>query len=343
MTDVVIHGGSLGSGTSARASAWKLFVCLIAIATLLPMVAVPGVQYAIPGTGAALATIALLNFFGANFHVAATGWFYADPAMRPHFKARPLRFFVVPALLIVGAAATFELVSPSRHGYLLAPFFAWQLWHYQKQNIGVLSFIAAGSDRTPLSVWERRCLMLGAVAGIMGFFKLTAFGRSTFGPEFAELHQLGALLYLLAPIAVGIAIVKNPGLRTNPLRLAFLLLGTAFFAPTFIFGDQLAAVVGYALAHGLQYLVFMGVVSTAKPKPVMWFAALLFVALVGAVILNAAAGAIDLESLPFRFAIYGVWVGVTMAHFVIDADIWRLREPFQRKYMREKFHFVFNR
>jgi len=32
-----------------------------------------------------------------------------------------------------------------------------------------------------------------------------------------------------------------------------------------------------------------------------------------------------------------------MAHFVLDAGLWRLRQPFQRRYMRERFHFVFDR
>ena len=342
MTDIVADAASLGAASRTRASAWKLFLGLIAIATLLPMIAVPYAQYVIPGTGTALALIALLNFLGANFHVAATGWFYADPTMRPHFTARPLRYFVVPVLLTVGAAAAFQLVSPSKHGYLLVPFFCWQLWHYQKQNIGVLSFIAAGTDRTPLSVWERRCLTLGAVAGILGFFKLSPFGGSVFAEEFAQLHRLGGALYLLAPLAIVIAIVRTPSLRRNRLRLVFLLLGTAFFAPTFIFADQVAAVLGYTVAHGLQYLVFMGVVSTAKPRPILWLGGLLLLALVGGMILNAASLAY-LAQLAYSPALYGASIGAVMAHFIVDADIWRLREPFQRKYMRERFHFVFSR
>jgi hypothetical protein len=32
-----------------------------------------------------------------------------------------------------------------------------------------------------------------------------------------------------------------------------------------------------------------------------------------------------------------------MTHFVLDAGLWRLREPFQRRYMRDRFSFVFDR
>ena len=50
----------------------------------------------------ALFLVAVLNFFGANFHVASTGWFYTDSAMRAHFRANPLRYLTVPCLLVVG-------------------------------------------------------------------------------------------------------------------------------------------------------------------------------------------------------------------------------------------------
>ena len=151
---------------------------------------------------------------------------------------------------------------------------------------------------------------------------------------------LGAAVYLALPVALGIAIAKVPALRTNRLRLAFLLIGASFFVPTFVFGDQRSALVGYAVAHGLQYLVFMGVVSAGRPKPGFSLALLLGIATMGAVLLNAA---MDLEDKPHGFALYGAFLGVVMAHFVLDAGIWRLREPFQRGYMRERFYFVFQR
>ena len=47
--------------------------------------------------------------------------------------------------------------------------------------------------------------------------------------------------------------------------------------------------------------------------------------------------------MPYGFALYGAFLGTVMTHFVLDAGLWRLREPFQRKYMRQKFYFVFDR
>ena len=42
-------------------------------------------------------------------------------------------------------------------------------------------------------------------------------------------------------------------------------------------------------------------------------------------------------------ALKGLFIGGVMAHFLVDAGIWRLRETFQRRYMRGKFYFVFER
>ncbi len=343
MTDYVLAGAASRPRTRKNAGTWQMFLMLVSLATLFPFIAVPVAEHVIPGTSASLSTVVFLTFIGSNFHVAATGWFYTDPELRPHFRSRPLRYVAAPILLIAGSAALFQFASPSQRAYLLMAFACWQLWHYQKQNVGLLSFIAAGTGSGPLSVWERRTLMLAAIAGILGFFSVSEFGQSNLAPQLAQLHRVGAIVYLLVPIAFAIAVAQNPALRTNRLRLGFLLLGTSFFLPTFIFNDQLSATFGYAFAHGLQYLVFMGVVSTGRPRPALSLALLLFIATLGAVALNAARDASDLPDVPYGVAFYGAFLGAVMAHFVLDADIWRLREPFQRAYMRARFHFVFDR
>ena len=328
--------------TRSRANAWHLFLALVSFASLLPFVAIPFAQLIIPKTTSAFFIVAALNFIGANFHVASTGWFYADPVMRSHFRANPLRYLIVPGLLVTGSAAAFCFLDPSLSLYLLIPFFCWQLWHYQKQNSGLLSFIAAGTDGVPLSRWERRTLALSAFTGMMGFFHLFQIGLPNLSSEFTSLHRIGAVICWLLPIAFCVSVIKTPALRTNRLRLVFFLFGTLFFLPTFIFSDAVSATFGYALSHGLQYLVFMGFVSVGKKAPIASLIVLLAMATLGGLLLNMALVPDWLES-PSGRATFGVFLGVVMAHFVVDAGVWRLRETFQRRYMREKFYFIFNR
>jgi hypothetical protein len=343
MTDSAL--GVLIGGLPARnhARTWHAFLAAVFLASLLPFVALPFAQHVLPDKDSGLEIVAALTFVGANFHVAASAWFYTDQSLHSHFRGNPLRYLLAPALLIAASAAAFQFAPPLLRGGLLVPFFGWQLWHYQKQNFGLLSFIAAGTDGLPVSVWERRTFALSAAAGIAGFFHLYGVGLPQFSAEFALLHQLGKAVYGLAAIAFCVALARNEALRRNGLRLACFTFGTLFFLPTFLFGDWISATLSYAVAHGLQYMVFMAVVALGRPNPVASLAMLLGLATLGALALNAAILAPGWSDLDYGYALYGAFVGVTMSHFVLDAGLWRLREPFQRRYMRQKFHFVFNR
>ena len=149
------------------------------------MVFVPFSQHAMADADSALGALIVLNFLGNNFHVAASSWFFTDKEMRAHFRQHPRRYIIVPLLLIVGCALLFQFADKPLRSWTLAAFFSWQLWHFQKQNVGVLSFIAAGTGSGPLSVWERRTLAAAAVAGILGFFSLAKIGLSDWAPQLA--------------------------------------------------------------------------------------------------------------------------------------------------------------
>lgn len=343
MTDSTYDDLASGIRGRSRARIWYLFLALVATASTLPFLALPLAQHAIVDTGSALNIVAALTFVGANFHVAATAWFYTDTSMGVHLRANPWRYFFVPGLLIGGGALLFQFATPAVRSAALGAFFCWQLWHYQKQNVGLLSFIAAGTDGVSVSAWERRTLALAAIAGIAGFFSLYSIGLRDLSPLFGFAHRAGGFVYLLVPVAFCIALVKSPALRRNPLRVTCLAFGALFFLPTFLFGDWISATLSYAVAHGLQYLVFMGFVSVGRPNPIASLVMLVALATLGALALNAAVLAPDWSDVPYGFALYGAFLGTVMAHFVMDSGLWRLREPFQRKYMREKFYFVFDR
>jgi len=323
---------------------WSLFLALISLATLLPFVAAPLVAHVIPEDSPVIGVYAALAFIGGNFHVALTGWFYTDREMRSHFRSAPVRYIVIPSVIVSLNVIAFCFFDSAVRLYVVFIFICWLLWHYQKQNVGLLSFIAAGTDRVPLSVWERRTFTLSAIAGISGVFSVIQFGSTNMSTVFAHLHHAGAALYLvLVPICFCIAVARNPSLRTNRLRLLYFVIGTTFFLPTYIFSGPVAAIAGYTLAHGLQYFVFMSFVSTSRERTVVSFAWLCIIAAFGGLFLHRASEASSWLQPPYAGALYGLFIGLVMTHFVLDAGIWRLREPFQRSYMRKKFDFVFAR
>lgn len=337
MTDTVFTNQTFA--LRRHAATWQVFLALLGAVTVLPFVFVPVVAHSVPDGNPALYVYGFLIFISTNFHVASTGWFLTDREMRAHLTAHPVRYAIAPAAVIATCVACFQLIGPPVSDGIVLVFIGWLLWHYQKQNLGLLSFVAAGTDGAPLSVWERRALTLTAVAGIAGVFSVTQVAPAYLVKEAAVLHVAGAAIYLLVPVFAGIAVVSNPSLRSNRLRLFFFLIGTTFYLPVFIFSDPVSAITGSATAHGLQYLVFMGTVSGSKQRSLRPVFVMLAIATAGAFGLNYAAEAPGLLAP----ALKGLFVGGVMAHFIVDAGIWRLREPFQRGYMRRKFYFVFER
>ena len=143
------------------ARAWVAATAAMSVAA-----AVAAILLAPPASARPPEALAFLLFVGSSVHVASTGWFYTDPEMRGHFRGHLVRYLLMPVLLIAGTALLFQLGDKPVRGWLLLGFFSWQLWHYQKQNVGVQSFVAAGTGSGPLSVWERRTLMVAAVIAL---------------------------------------------------------------------------------------------------------------------------------------------------------------------------------
>ena len=101
--------------------------------------------------------------------------------------------------------------------------------------------------------------------------------------------------------------------------IAVSLSSTAFFAPVFLFHSPYAAVAGLTIAHGLQYLVLVGSVAVGEPGRPRWRSGMVltYVAVIGGLALSAMS---HLHHGPaLERAAFGVFLGVTMSHFVLDA------------------------
>lgn len=331
---------------------FRRFVTLLAVATALPMLAIPLMQGAPRDATATLALASLLTFLGGPAHVSLTSWFYADPVARAHFFAHPLRYFVVPLALIVGttlAYAVWQGGQPTR--WINFFFTVWLLWHYQRQNWGVHSFVTRVVSNASASHLENWILRVAVVGGIIGGIQSAHFGGGTPVADYAATaYRVGGALTLALPVLIVAAVVTVPGLRVAPLRLASLLVGASFFLPVFLFDNADSAVLTYALAHGLQYWIFMLYVVNAtsaagRAAPASFRPGL--ATLAGAVVFVGAVqwkgGDYGLMEKWSLLPIFGLTLGVTMAHFVIDAGIWRLRDEFPRRYIGAAFPFLARR
>ncbi|MDT4960682.1 MAG: hypothetical protein QOF87_329 [Pseudonocardiales bacterium] len=299
------------------------------------------VLFAPAGDSAPSAALVWLLFVGSSAHVGATAWFYFVPEVRVHMRRHTTRYVWLPvALMAVSAAAAIALSTRTMTWVLLA-FFAWQFFHFQKQNLGVAALAASSVNAGRLSRLERHALTATGVGGI---------GALLGHPQLLQLHQdrpltvlfgAGACVFVVGVLAGLVALTRRTRAeRPTPFTCVYLI-SLLFFLPVFFFASPYAAVSGLTMAHGLQYLLLVGLLARAptRRQPAgLGIVIFVNIALVIGLALNQAAHLHSGGTV--ARAIFGVYLGAVMAHFVIDAGLWRLRDEFPRRFLTERLPFL---
>lgn len=299
----------------------------LVIAVTAAGITVPAI--AAPGLG-----LTWLLFVGSSVHVASTGALFTFADVRRHARANPKRYLVAPLALTAVAAGAAAVLST---GALLLGFFGWQLWHYQQQNLGLAALAARATRRPPLTKADRRCIRATAVAGIFGLLahpQVTQLVATPLPPAARTAATAASWLLMTAALATTATRTRRPTAAT-----AVRVLAVAFPLPLLLTTSPYAALGGMTLAHGLQYLLLVGLVlagprgTTARPR-----LAESTLILTGVLALaGALAAASHLHHGPSTTrAVFGVYLGVVMTHFVVDAGLWRLRDPFPRQWLGER-------
>jgi len=315
------------------------FFALLSAATLLPYAFFLTRAPAIESRWGMAELSTLVLFLGANAHVGSSFLFYAEGPMRRFMLDEGrTRFLVLPPLLVAAGALLFAAGSTTARAYAISAFWVWQVHHFTRQNHGILAFASRSQGLAP-DLAERTALTLTNVAGILGAFTLTAPYDRTFLAGWGwQLHAVGLGAYVAAFVAWAISL-RDPRRRRPGWRSWTLLLLMLFYLPLFAVRDPFLAVYVFLTAHGLQYLVFMAYVT--RRSDLGWrraAAGLLFAALgLGLAIRALQAGSIE---TPAGRAMLGAAFGVIVWHFLLDARIWRLSEPFQRRTMADRFDFL---
>ena len=321
-----------------RMRRWWL-VATIAL-TVCPFVAAVGLAPA--GSAPAGTALVWLLFVGSSVHVASSAWFYSLAEVRAHMRLHLTRYVRVPVGLVIGTATLTSALSPNATTWLLLAFFAWQFFHFQKQNLGIAALACAAGSAGRLTVWERRALIgtgVGGIAALIGH------------PELLQLHHIGVSLRALFVVggclfsisaAVGVtALIRRP-VSGRPTAFTIIYLSSLlFFTPVWLFGSPYAAVAGLTIAHGLQYLLLIGLLAAA-PTPgrpaALNLMILLNIALILGLALNQASHLHGTSAL--GKALFGAYLGIVMTHFVIDAGLWRLRDNFPRTFLAQRLPYL---
>jgi DNA-binding PadR family transcriptional regulator len=125
-----------------------------------------------------------------------------------------------------------------------------------------------------------------------------------------------------------IALGRRPA-RDRPTGFCVVYLLSLLFAlPVFVFSSPYAAVGGMTIGHGFQYLLLVGAVAVGRRSDrgrLLRLAVFGNIAVIGGTALSAASHLHG--SSPAGRLLFGAYLGVVMAHFVVDAGFWRMRDP----------------
>ena len=304
------------------------FIAGLYAASLIPLVSVPvlkTVQH--PLSDSALIAF---QFVAGYCHVGLTPFFYTDLTLKEFLRSNPKIYFWIPLLIVLSSGLLFAYLPPEAFQNLLLAYFVWQTWHYQKQNLGILSFVAALTKSGRVTSIEKKLLNLGVFAGILGFFKLQFAGQETVLRSQLDLLYNAGLLTIAGLFFLFVyTLFQHSNIVKSPIRLSFLLITTFFYLPTFLFSDPISGISSYALAHGMQYFVFMSFV--AKRESATLLIRLFSISAIVGTMLYFCAN---------TKALFGLVPGAAMAHFVVDAHLWKMNQPFQREYLKSAFSFL---
>ena len=314
--------------TAARAWVWTTVLvtvaALVCAVALAPSVGTPPIR-----------ALTWLLFAGSSVHVASTGWLFTVPAVRAYARHHTLRCLWVPAGLVVLGITAAAAVGPATYRWLLMPFFGWQLWHYQKQNIGVTALAVSAERTAPLQPAERRPLLLAGGSAIAALAARPGLLGLRVAPVAHALFPLAAAAYMVAVAAGLAAIARRSPTRRCTSFCATYLVSLFFVLPVFCMSSPYAAVGGMTVAHGLQYLLLVSLVAgagrRARPSALARLALLANISLIGGAALNWASHMHN--AAPPGRLVFGAYVGIVMAHFVIDAGLWRMRDPLAREFV----------
>ena len=249
---------------------------------------------------------------------------------------------VLPLCLMTCCAVSGLLVPSASLSWLLLPFFAWQFHHFQKQNLGLLVLFAASAGVTGPQKFERWTVILAGGFGIaalvanpallqLGIYGPVGFGTALAVGGYAAVLVTGLVLFL-----------RRPTLQRPPSYCAIYIAALLFPLPIFIFRSPYAAFGGMTIGHGLQYLILMALVargSGAGRSRGRSIASLCGIALIGGAALSVTSH-LHLSNAAMLRGLFGVYVGLVCAHFLIDARLWRLSLSFPRAFLGSRVPYL---
>lgn len=278
-------------------------------------------------------------YFTGVLHIGMTTFFYVDPQLREYRRERLAVFVGWPLAVGVGAAVVIGAGPQLLDTAVQAAIALWLGWHYTGQQVGVVALTLKSESRgARLLTRERRLVRATAVVTMLGLLRgidLSATPlRNLDGRWPSVVAFAGVCVALVAVLATGRAATPARNWTTKAVCLAWAV---AFTAPFAVFANPAVAAATVATVHSAHYVFLVAYLSRAR-RQWAWVGSVASGAAVAAayiVVLQVSlrGGVAALVAPAFLFTLVA-------AHRIVDARVWRLREPERLEYMRGSFGFL---
>jgi hypothetical protein len=169
-------------GAAARAWLWATAALSAGAFTVAIILAPPASASPARGLGWVL-------FIASSGHVASTGWFYGSGEVRAHVARHRWRYIWVPLILVLATATAAAALPPRTMAWLLLPYFGWQFFHFQKQNLGIAALAATSCG----------AVLYGMYLGVVMAHFVTDAGLWRLRDPFPRRFLASRVPYLLRP------------------------------------------------------------------------------------------------------------------------------------------------
>jgi hypothetical protein len=320
-------------------------------ATVVPFAVAIALAGQPPFGSSGLSAVLVLLGWLSTAHVMSTAYILFNPADHIGVRSPHLTLLAVP-LLLLGATFTVLVALPlwAAMAFMLV-YIHYGMWHFGRQNIGVLTFVSRISVARPVNRFERTTIMLQVVAGMFAAYAVFApglmlnprvypFDLSLFDPVLRLGWYVGLAINVVLVPAVVWHIVRNRQEYDAPTAVIYMA-AAFFYLPIFLTKNSLIALTTWTIAHGLQYLVILAFHAASRPRPWLSFGALT-AAVAGGYLIWRLSGEIQGgdDVLAVKLGI-SVITALTLVHYWVDQFLWKFNTPERRAWLAEHYAFLF--
>lgn len=200
-------------------------------------------------------------------HVFATVYLLLDRRQHAGVANAGRNLYAIPAaIMLANMVAATALPLWALLCFMLF-YIHYAMYHFGRQNLGVMAFSSMIGRGRPMSAFERRTIQAMVLAGMLGAYSVFApalmldqelypLPVSYVDPVMSKLWYAGAALYAVLTAVVTVHVARH--WHEYPRETLLLYLAAVFFyLPVFISNNPAYTLGAFTNAHGLQYLAFL--------------------------------------------------------------------------------------